>query len=92
MTTVFAIFAMIIGVLASLCMIALLFAGMPNGSPELLTRIKRLMLSVALIGAIGLISAIVALIKDRTGLSMSLGIVPAAYCAILFIVLMIVED
>ncbi|HQY89113.1 MAG TPA: hypothetical protein PK402_10665 [Tepidisphaeraceae bacterium] len=73
---IFSILAMVGNVFSTLMGIVLLLAGSPNSSPEQLLFIKRMMLVIAVLGAICLIGAIVLNVNRMLGWSIAVSLVP----------------
>lgn len=91
MAAILAVLSTLVGLGATLMMVALLVAGMPNGSPAQLARIKMLMLGMALCGLIGLVGSIWAMVAGRHWLAAGIGVAPAAVAIGMFSVLLVVE-
>lgn len=88
MSSVLAVASSLVGALGTVAMLTLLLASAPNSTPEQLSRLNWLMLSVGLVGLAGLAGAVVALLAGRQWLAAGAGLAPAAFSLILFVVLL----
>ncbi|HZW07801.1 MAG TPA: hypothetical protein VFF65_11825 [Phycisphaerales bacterium] len=88
------VFASIItggGLFVSFLLLGLLLASMPNGTPQILARIKAWMLAVAIMALAGLAGAVWAMIAHRPWTGAAIGAAPALFCLCAFIYLLNTE-
>jgi hypothetical protein len=74
--------ALAFGALASLSLLVLLLASMPNGKPQQLRSIRRWMLATALVGAASLGGGVLLAVADRPGPSAVVGLLPLPFFAL----------
>ena len=89
MATALAILSNLAGLVATLAMIVLLFAGMPNSSPQQLAYIRNLMILTAAIGLICPIVGVYLVVHSRAGPSALVGALPITFAIGLFIYLLL---
>lgn len=91
MLHVLAILANLISLAAWLVMTVLLLASGANSSPKQITQIRIFLWSVAAITLLSLIASIWAFVQARLGLSIGIGILPAAACIGLLLWMLVTE-
>lgn len=87
LANVLAVLSTLAGGVASLFMIGLMFASMPNGTPEKLAEIRHWMLAIGVIALLGLGGAIWMMVVRRPGLAAGVGISPALFCIVALVIM-----
>lgn len=87
LANILAILSTLAGGTASLLMLGLLLASMPNGTPEKLAEIKHWMLAIGGVALLGLAGAIWFMVLRRPGIAAGVGIAPALFCTVSFIIM-----
>ncbi len=83
-----AIFASLVGLVASVVLLVLLLAGSPNSSPQQLATIKSWMIATGVVGVLGLVGAVWLMIVRRPMPAAAVGGAPALFCIIAFIIML----
>lgn len=85
------IFASIVGVLSTLCMIVLLAAGLANAKPAQVQQGKWMMLGLLMLQFTVLAGAIVLMVKQRPWPAAAVGVSPLVVVIVLVTVLVMIE-
>lgn len=84
MSLIVAIVATGMGLCATLMMVVLLLAAMPNGKPDDLARIRIVMICVLSVGALGTLGATIALVSGKPSIAAMIGFFPTIVVVGLF--------
>lgn len=87
LTNIFAILSTLAGGAASVLLLGLLLASMPNGTPEKLAEIKHWMIAIGGIALLGVAGAIWFMVARRPGIAAAVGFAPALFCAVSFMIM-----
>ncbi|MBX3380764.1 MAG: hypothetical protein KF805_11785 [Phycisphaeraceae bacterium] len=91
MQIVASVFASLVGVFSTLCMIVLLAAGLANAKPAQLQQGKWMMWGLFLLQLVVLVGAIVLMVKHKPWPAAAVGISPLAVVIVLVVILVMIE-
>ena len=83
--------ANLVGILATLTMLVMMMAGGANSTAAQISRIKWIMLSIAVVALVSVAGSIWSMVAGRWGTASAVGIVPAVYCVTLAVVFLRME-
>ena len=83
--------ANLIGIGSTLVMLVMLMAGGANSTDAQISRIKWMMLSIAIVALFSVAASIWAMVAGRLGIAAAVGIIPAVYCTVLVVALLRIE-